>query len=193
MPIEADEETEQQVAQFIYDTLPVEVFSTIRGIPPNRRKACVYIYGQPGTGKSLIAKILTCDLQTARVSTRDDTFKFGSVIQSTQAIIWDEALITQETSDITKQVFGGEELLIDLKAKPSQTLTGWRPIICTSNYPYWQLIDAVTEEAIGQRLYYIVLEEKIPVLQGKQLRLPAVLEKLHKLYKPECPWLQGVL
>lgn len=135
-------------------------YGTLRGKPPDRRKATVMLKGRPGTGKTLISSIMTRGLACGIINSKCKTFPMNECVGA-EAIIWEESSVDFQDANYWKQVLQGEGYIIDQKNKKGAYQKKWVPVVATTNERAWPAnvynVDAI---ALRDRCWMVELDNK---------------------------------
>ncbi len=145
----------QNLISSIEAFFPADAWRTVRGVPPNKRRATIHMTGPPGTGKTLMQSILTRGMQKAYVDVTAESFPLASC-QGAEVIVWEEGKINIQQQDMIKKVFEGRDYPINRKGRDSTVQTDWTPVVVTSNSR--RLLEALSSEErapLYERMYRI--------------------------------------
>lgn len=121
----------------------------------HRKTNCMFFYGPPNTGKTMIARLLTQLFLSGQMSLKGVTsdFYFESLLNKSVGVL-EELWVVPQVVDDFKSIFGGMPIDINKKHANMQRLER-TPIIVTSNHSRFGrgFLTSVDESALQNRCY----------------------------------------
>lgn len=121
----------------------------------HKKKNCLFLYGPPNTGKTMIAQLLTSVFLTGTMSLKGITsdFYFEPILNKSIAVL-EELWVVPQVADDFKTIFSGQTLDINKKHTTMQKLCR-TPIIVTSNHSRFGrgFLSGVDENALQNRCF----------------------------------------
>ena len=132
-------------------------------MPTNFRKAGTVLYGQPGTGKTLLAKIITNGLRCGYANQTANQFALENC-DDCDVIVWEEFYINPFYADWIKKIAEGGPLSIEKKGRKRKVVLDWTPLVGTANHIPWRDVSGTDQIALEER--FDCIEVKTDFLQG---------------------------
>ena len=152
---EGSKEKSLALAYIIFELLTKDVYDTVNGIPPTKRRATIILKGLPGTEKSLISEVLTRNQKVGIVTQSQDKFCFENCYNGGDARGF--TIVDNERVNYFKQVFEGRGYLILKKGANGKVQSLWTPVIITTNQAnlFTEVTANVDRDALLQRTYVV--------------------------------------
>ena len=90
------------------------LWNCIRGKPIWKRKATILLSGKPGTGKSLLSKIMTMGMTIGYIDSFNDAFPITE-LEDVEVGVWEEGHLMFQHVPLFKKVLEGRDYVINKK------------------------------------------------------------------------------